>query len=119
MAVLFKRDGALAAILGDRVAARGRAVPAAPGAVPAAPGPAGTGGPAGAAGAAGLAEVAGTGPGIEHIVTNRFVTADFQPIMRLDTIEPVGYEAFARGPAGSPLSSPRAMFEAAARKGLA
>lgn len=58
-------------------------------------------------------------PTIYDIVKLRLVTAEFQPIVRLDTAEPVAYEAFARGPAGTAMNSPRAMFDAAAPLGLA
>jgi EAL domain-containing protein (putative c-di-GMP-specific phosphodiesterase class I) len=39
--------------------------------------------------------------------------AVFQPILELDTGAVVGFEALARGPAGSPLARPDAMFDAA------
>ncbi len=41
----------------------------------------------------------------------------FQPIVDLGTGEVAGYEALARGPAGSPLESPAAMFSAAREAG--
>jgi EAL domain-containing protein (putative c-di-GMP-specific phosphodiesterase class I) len=37
----------------------------------------------------------------------------YQPIVDLDTGAPVGYEALARGPAGTSMESPAALFEAA------
>jgi EAL domain-containing protein (putative c-di-GMP-specific phosphodiesterase class I) len=40
----------------------------------------------------------------------------YQPIVDLDTGTTVGYEALARGPIGSPLESPGALFEAARRQ---
>src|SRR5690242_1077941 len=54
---------------------------------------------------------------IEQVVEKRLVTAEFQPIVRLDTTESVGFEAFARGPAGE-LSNPGALFKAAGAAGL-
>jgi EAL domain-containing protein (putative c-di-GMP-specific phosphodiesterase class I) len=54
---------------------------------------------------------------IEQVVEKRLVTAEFQPITRLDTGESVGFEAFARGPAGD-LSNPGALFKAAGAAGL-
>ena len=54
---------------------------------------------------------------IHEVVAHRLVTAEFQPIRRLDTTESVGFEAFARGPAGA-LSNPGALFGAAATAGL-
>src|SRR5689334_6010021 len=55
---------------------------------------------------------------IEQVVEHRLVTAEFQPIVRLDSGESVGFEAFARGPAGE-LSNPGALFGAAGTAGLA
>jgi len=54
---------------------------------------------------------------IQEVVSRRLVTAEFQPIRRLDSGESVGFEAFARGPAGD-LSNPGALFGAAATAGL-
>jgi EAL domain-containing protein (putative c-di-GMP-specific phosphodiesterase class I) len=42
----------------------------------------------------------------------------YQPIVELDSGLPVGYEALARGPQGSPLESPRELFGAAHALGL-
>lgn len=56
---------------------------------------------------------------IERIIEQRLVTAEFQPIVRLSTGEVVGFETLARGPADSVLSSPAAMFKAAAAMGAA
>ena len=44
--------------------------------------------------------------------------AVYQPIVDLDTQAPVAYEALARGPVGSPLKSPAALFGQAAQAGL-
>jgi EAL domain-containing protein (putative c-di-GMP-specific phosphodiesterase class I) len=45
------------------------------------------------------------------------VTSVYQPIVELDTGEVLAYEALARGPAGTALESPDAMFAAAAADG--
>jgi EAL domain-containing protein (putative c-di-GMP-specific phosphodiesterase class I) len=42
----------------------------------------------------------------------------YQPIVELASGRPVGYEALSRGPAGSALESPGAMFRAATEEGL-
>jgi EAL domain-containing protein (putative c-di-GMP-specific phosphodiesterase class I) len=42
----------------------------------------------------------------------------YQPIVDLDTGAPVGYEALARGPQGTPMESPLALFGAAHEQGL-
>ena len=55
-------------------------------------------------------EVAGE---LDRIVGHRAVRALFQPLIDLDSGDVVAYEALARGPAGSPLESPVALFEAA------
>jgi EAL domain-containing protein (putative c-di-GMP-specific phosphodiesterase class I) len=55
-------------------------------------------------------EVAGE---LDRIVGDRAVRAVFQPLVDLDSGDVVAYEALARGPAGSPLESPAALFEAA------
>jgi EAL domain-containing protein (putative c-di-GMP-specific phosphodiesterase class I) len=55
-------------------------------------------------------EVAGE---LDRIVGARAVRAVFQPLVDLDSGDVVAYEALARGPAGSPLEPPAALFEAA------
>jgi len=59
-----------------------------------------------------------SGPTIQEVVSRRLVTAHFQPVVHLDTREVVAYEALARGPAGTPLESPAALFAAAGEAGL-
>jgi EAL domain-containing protein (putative c-di-GMP-specific phosphodiesterase class I) len=49
------------------------------------------------------------------VLDQRRITAVFQPIVDLDNDEPVGFEALARGPVGSKLSSPRVLFDLAYR----
>ena len=55
-------------------------------------------------------EVAGE---LDRIVGARAVRAVFQPLVDLDSGDVVAYEALARGPAGSPLEPPAALFETA------
>jgi EAL domain-containing protein (putative c-di-GMP-specific phosphodiesterase class I) len=65
----------------------------------------------------GSAEPAHASVTIREVVDHRLVTAEFQSIHRLDTGQPVGFEAFARGPAGE-LNNPGRLFAAAAAAGL-
>lgn len=51
------------------------------------------------------------------LLDQRRIAVVFQPIVDLDTSEVVGFEALARGPAGSALASPSALFEVAYRAG--
>jgi EAL domain-containing protein (putative c-di-GMP-specific phosphodiesterase class I) len=55
-------------------------------------------------------EVAGE---LARIIDGRMVRAVFQPLIDLASGDVVGFEALARGPAGSMLESPGALFEAA------
>lgn len=55
---------------------------------------------------------------LREVLKNRLVTSVYQPIVELETGRVVGYEALARGPAGTPLEAPLALFEAARREGL-
>jgi EAL domain-containing protein (putative c-di-GMP-specific phosphodiesterase class I) len=55
-------------------------------------------------------EVAGE---LDRIIDRRAVRAVFQPLIDLGSGDAVGFEALARGPAGSALESPGALFEAA------
>jgi EAL domain-containing protein (putative c-di-GMP-specific phosphodiesterase class I) len=55
---------------------------------------------------------------IEDVVQQRLITAVFQPIVHLDSREVVGYEAFARGPAGTRWENPALMFETARQAGI-
>jgi EAL domain-containing protein (putative c-di-GMP-specific phosphodiesterase class I) len=54
-----------------------------------------------------------------RLLDERRITAVFQPVVELDSGQVVGYEALARGPAGSSLSRPAALFEHAYRVGRA
>jgi EAL domain-containing protein (putative c-di-GMP-specific phosphodiesterase class I) len=56
---------------------------------------------------------------VDRVVAERLVTAHFQPIVHLDTREVVAFEALARGPAGTVLERPDALFAAAGNAGLA
>lgn len=55
---------------------------------------------------------------IMGVIRSRDVHAVFQPIVDLESTEVVGFEALARGPVGSPLESPAALFAAAREHGL-
>ncbi|SDY81921.1 EAL domain, c-di-GMP-specific phosphodiesterase class I (or its enzymatically inactive variant) [Micromonospora pattaloongensis] len=55
---------------------------------------------------------------IEELVRGRMVATQFQPVVRLDTREVVGYEALVRGPAGTAFETPAQMFAAAEAAGL-
>src|SRR6185312_10053157 len=50
---------------------------------------------------------------VAQVIDDRAIYTVFQPIVRLDTREVVGYEALSRGPAGSRWQDPVAMFSAA------
>src|SRR4051794_18399209 len=54
---------------------------------------------------------------IDHVLDRRAVEAAFVPVVRLDTLGVVGFEAVPCGPAGSALESPLDLFEAAAAVG--
>jgi len=113
MAVLFRRDS-------QSFPAEGRAAVAAGARTGAAGNAAKTGATGDTPGAsAAAAETAGeTEPTIEEVVQRRLVTAVFQPIVHLDSREIVGYEAFARGPAGTQWANPALMFGAAHKAGV-
>jgi EAL domain-containing protein (putative c-di-GMP-specific phosphodiesterase class I) len=50
---------------------------------------------------------------LASIISRRSVTAAYQPIVDLETGETVAFEALARGPAGSALENPAALFNTA------
>jgi len=54
---------------------------------------------------------------VHRVIDTRAVSTVFQPLVRLDTREIVGYEALSRGPAGSPLEQPALLFSAAQAAG--
>lgn len=57
-------------------------------------------------------------PELRHLLDNRCIRAVYQPIVDLESLEPVAYEALARGPAGSELESPERLFATAGAAGL-
>ena len=57
-------------------------------------------------------------PEIEEIIRRGAIRSVYQPIVDLATGEPIGYEALARGPQGTQLESPRALFAAAREAGV-
>jgi EAL domain-containing protein (putative c-di-GMP-specific phosphodiesterase class I) len=58
-----------------------------------------------------------TGP-VAALLASRGPRAVYQPVVRLPERRVVAYEALARGPEGSPLETPAAMFGAAANEGV-
>jgi EAL domain-containing protein (putative c-di-GMP-specific phosphodiesterase class I) len=54
---------------------------------------------------------------VEETVDRRAVSTVFQPLVYAHTSEVVGFEAFARGPEGSPLEPPLALMAAASEAG--
>jgi EAL domain-containing protein (putative c-di-GMP-specific phosphodiesterase class I) len=52
------------------------------------------------------------------VIRSGGIRAVYQPIVDLATGHPVGYEALARGPVGSPLEMPDALFKAAREEGI-
>lgn len=57
-------------------------------------------------------------PSVKDLIARDELTALYQPIVDLSTGEPVAYEALLRGPEGSPLHLPGALFAAAREEGL-
>lgn len=55
---------------------------------------------------------------IAALIEGRALYAVFQPIVDFESGGILGYEGLIRGPAGTPLESPGALFEQAAREGL-
>ncbi len=55
---------------------------------------------------------------LPELISERAVRSVYQPIVELSGGFTVGYEALARGPAGTPLEAPGALFAEAARRGL-
>lgn len=56
---------------------------------------------------------------LDRVLRNGDIRAVFQPIVDLDTHLTVGFESLARGPAGSPLEQPDALFATAYRESRA
>ena len=53
-----------------------------------------------------------------EIIHNRAIWTAFQPIMDIESRTPAGHEGLSRGPRGTDLESPAALFSAAARHGV-
>src|SRR4051812_45494879 len=61
---------------------------------------------------------AGQAGALRRLLTSGGLRAVYQPVIDLDTYAPVAYEALVRGPQGSPLESPAALFGQAAAAGF-
>jgi EAL domain-containing protein (putative c-di-GMP-specific phosphodiesterase class I) len=55
---------------------------------------------------------------LKRILREREVVTLYQPVVRLDTLEIIGYEAFTCGPAAGPLKTPGLLFAISDRLGL-
>ncbi len=55
---------------------------------------------------------------LQRIIQDGKIETVFQPVVDLRTHDLLGHEALSRGPAGSPLELPRAMFRASAEAGI-
>lgn len=55
---------------------------------------------------------------LQTIIEHRAITVVFQPVVSLTGAEVIGYEALSRGPQGSPLERPDALFAVAAKHDL-
>ncbi|MGF6753067.1 EAL domain-containing protein [Paraburkholderia sp. GAS42] len=58
-------------------------------------------------------------PGIEDLIARRELSAVFQPIVDFEDGAILGYEGLIRGPSGTPLEAPYALFAQAAAEGCA
>ena len=56
--------------------------------------------------------------GLLEVIYNQRVWTVFQPIFEIETLQVMGHEALSRGPRGTELESPAAIFGLAARQGL-
>jgi EAL domain-containing protein (putative c-di-GMP-specific phosphodiesterase class I)/GGDEF domain-containing protein len=61
---------------------------------------------------------AASAPGIADLIAQHALSAVFQPIVEFDGGTILGYEGLIRGPSGSPLESPSALFHRAAQEGM-
>jgi EAL domain-containing protein (putative c-di-GMP-specific phosphodiesterase class I) len=55
---------------------------------------------------------------LERILLEKRISCVYEPIVRLEDLTVIGYEGLARGPAGSHLQTPIALFDAAEAAGL-
>src|SRR6202011_11000 len=66
-----------------------------------------------------MASLPGTGfELLRDLLARRAIDVHFQPIIHLASGKTVAYEALSRGPSGTELESPSAMFKTARRAGL-
>jgi ActR/RegA family two-component response regulator len=55
-------------------------------------------------------------PSLERVITDQLLWTAFQPVVKLPSGEPIGYEALARCRTESPLRNPETLFKYAMRK---
>jgi EAL domain-containing protein (putative c-di-GMP-specific phosphodiesterase class I) len=70
-------------------------------------------------GGVGVVDAPRTYTDVDAVIDDRAIWTAFQPIVRLDSREVVGYEALSRGPAGTRWQDPLEMFDAARAIGRA
>ena len=58
------------------------------------------------------------GDEMQRIIREEGIAIHYQPVVELETLEVIGYEALSRGPAGSGLESPRLMFQISREAGI-
>ncbi len=56
---------------------------------------------------------------LQRIIREEGIRVHYQPVVELETLEVIGYEALSRGPEGSGLESPAVMFEISREAGVA
>jgi EAL domain-containing protein (putative c-di-GMP-specific phosphodiesterase class I)/GGDEF domain-containing protein len=61
----------------------------------------------------------GIGADLRRIIRDASLTTLFQPVVELDSREILGFEALSRGPEGTSLEAPRALFDASESLGVA
>lgn len=59
------------------------------------------------------------GEEIQQVIRDGGISVHYQPVVELETLEVMGYEALSRGPAGSLFESPAVLFELCEQAGIA
>lgn len=59
------------------------------------------------------------GEEIQQVIRDGGIRVHYQPVVELETLEVMGYEALSRGPAGSGFESPAVLFELSEEAGIA